>query len=277
MSVNDDSVRVFDAVHIDAGEPSSREEQVAHEEPLEIQVNGAPLAVLMRTPGHDEELGLGFLISERIVRGPADIFSLRHCTTVPDSEADDNVLQVRLVPPEAGGVLFDLEKLRRHTFASSSCGVCGKATIANACATAPPLTEGVVIAASVVTQLPARLRAAQVAFAVTGGLHAVGAFDVHGGLVVVREDIGRHNAFDKVIGFLAQRSLAPAQHVLLVSGRVSYEIVQKAAAARIPVVAGISAPSSLAIRMARALNITLIGFLRGASMNVYAGAERVRC
>lgn len=276
MSSTDDSVRVFGAVHLEEGVPSSREEQVAHEEPLEIQIDGTPFAMLMRTPGDDEELGLGFLMTERIVRGPADVVSIRHCTTVPDAEAEDNVLQVRLVPPHLGGVALDLEKLRRHTFASSSCGVCGKATIANACALAPPLTRGAGVNAKVLTALPAKLWAAQGAFQATGGLHGVAAFDLAGELVVAREDVGRHNAFDKVVGFLAARALSPSQHMVLVSGRVSFEIVQKAAAARIPIVAGISAPTSLAVRMARALDVTLVGFLRGASMNIYAGSERVR-
>lgn len=274
--MTDDSVRAFGAVHIEEGAQSSREELVAHEEPLEIQIDGAPLAVLMRTPGNDEELGLGFLITERIVRGPGDVESIRHCTTVPDAEAEDNVLQVRLVAPANGGVHFDLERQRRHTFASSSCGVCGKATIENACALAPPLENGAHIDASVLVGLPTKLRGAQAAFDATGGVHGVGAFAFDGALVVVREDVGRHNAFDKVVGHLAARGLDPGHHVVLVSGRVSFEIVQKAAAARIPVVAGISAPTSLAIRMARALNVTLVGFLRGASMNVYAGEARVR-
>jgi FdhD protein len=268
----DDGVRVFSAVHIEDERRTSRDERIAHEEPLEVQINGAPVAVLMRTPGDDEELGLGFLMTERIVRGPADVESMRHCTTVPDTEAEDNVLQVRL----QADVAFDLEKLRRHTFASSSCGVCGKATIENACAMAKPLPSGAHMSAALLASLPAKLRAAQPAFDATGGLHGVAAFTLDGALVVAREDVGRHNAFDKVIGHLATRACDPAVHALLVSGRVSFEIVQKAAAARIPVVAGISAPSSLAVRMARALNITLVGFLRGASMNVYAGEERVR-
>lgn len=267
----DDGVRVFGAVHIEDGRSTSRDERIAHEEPLEIQINGAPVAVLMRTPGHDEELGLGFLMTERIVRDPADVASIRHCTTVPDAEAEDNVLQVRL----QAHVAFDLEKLRRHTFASSSCGVCGKATIDNACAVASPLPAGAHMSAAILTSLPAKLRAAQAAFDATGGLHGVGAFTLDGAVVVAREDVGRHNAFDKVIGHLAARAHDPSAHALLVSGRVSFEIVQKAAAARIPIVAGISAPSSLAVRMARALNVTVVGFLRGTSMNVYAGEERV--
>ena len=286
---HDDAVRGFGVVHVDvaidvndeagAAAFSSREEHVAHEEPLEIQVNGVALAVLMRTPGHDVELGRGFLVTERVVDNVGDIESIRHCTTTPDPESEDNVLQVRLRVP------FDLDRHRRHTFASSSCGVCGKATIENACRTAGPLAldESVRIAPSVLARLPDVLRAAQLAFAETGGVHGAGLFTLDGTLVALREDVGRHNAVDKVVGaVLAMDARSDVKHgghfthgALLVSGRVSFEIVQKAAAARIPIVAGISAPTSLAVRMGRALHVTVIGFLRGASMNVYAGSERV--
>lgn len=267
-----DSARPFDVVHVDVDTgPWAREEQVAHEEPLEIQVNGASVAVLMRTPGHDIELATGFLLTERMVRGVGEIASLRHCTVVPDPEAEENIVQVRLRP----GVPFDLERFRRHTFASSACGVCGKATIANACAVDAPLADGARLTARTLADLPEKLRAAQAAFELTGGLHGAGLFTLAGALVAVREDVGRHNAVDKLVGCLALRALSPGHHALLVSGRVSFEIVQKAAAARIPIVAGISAPSSLAVRMARELHVTLVGFLRGRTMNIYAGEERV--
>jgi FdhD protein len=265
-----DAVRAFGAVHVDAGAMQSREERVAHEEPLEIQINGASVAVLMRTPGDDEELATGFLLTERIVASVNDVESVRHCTTVPTPEAEENVVQVRLT----ASTPFDLERLRRHTFASSSCGVCGKATIENACALAPPLDDDVRVAPAVLSRMVASLRAAQSAFDETGGLHGAGAFTSHGALVLAREDVGRHNAVDKVIGACARQGLAMPE-VLLVSGRVSFEIVQKAAAARVPIVAGVSAPTSLAIRMARALNVTLVGFLRGNTMNVYAAEQRV--
>jgi len=267
-----DAARSFGVVHVDVDTgPQSREEQVAHEEPLEIQVNGASVAVLMRTPGHDIELGTGFLLTERMVRGVDEIASIRHCTLVPDPEAEENILQVRLKP----GVPFDLERFRRNTFASSGCGVCGKATIENACAVAAPLSDEARIAAARLAEQPEKLRAAQEAFDLTGGLHGAGLFTLAGALVMVREDVGRHNAVDKLVGFLAANGLEPGRHTLLVSGRVSFEIVQKAAAARIPIVAGISAPSSLAVRMARELRLTLVGFLRGRTMNIYAGEERV--
>jgi FdhD protein len=261
--MNDDEVRTYRIVRVEDGERSEREENVAHEEPLEIQVNGASVAVVMRTPGHDEELARGFLITERIVSSLEEIESLRHCSNVPDPEAEDNVMQVRLTRD------FDLERFRRHMFASSSCGVCGKATIENACAVAPPLADDVKVTSSVIASLPAKLRASQSAFDKTGGLHAAGLFTSAGELLVAREDVGRHNAVDKVVG------AGTLGTILLVSGRVSFEIVQKAAAARIPIVAGISAPSSLAVRMARALNITVVGFLRNATMNVYSAETRV--
>ncbi len=263
----DESTRTFAVIHLEGDGAGERDEAVAHEEPLEIQVNGASVAVLMRTPGRDEELCTGFLLTEGIAAAVDDIESVRHCTTVPDPEAEDNVVQVRL------RTAFDIERFRRHTFASSSCGVCGKATIENALRIARPVFDVVRVAPAALSAMPAALRAAQPAFSATGGLHAAGLFTAEGALVVAREDVGRHNAVDKAVGFAARAGARPP--ALLVSGRVSFEIVQKAAAARIPVVAGISAPTSLAVRAARALDLTLVGFLRGSSMNVYSGEARV--
>jgi len=271
MNVDDDLVRSFEIERIEGATVVARAEHVAHEEPLEIQVNGASVAVLMRTPGHDVELARGFLLTERIVASLHDVESVRHCTTVPDPEAEENVIQVRL----RDGVPFDLERLRRHTFASSSCGVCGKATIENACATAPRVDSSVIVEVSMLAGLPAALRAAQPAFDATGGLHAAGLFSSDGKLVVAREDVGRHNAVDKVVGARFDNHASIECTTLLVSGRLSFELVQKCAAARIPVLAGISEPTSLAVRAARALNITLVGFLREGTMNVYAGVARV--
>lgn len=267
-----DGVRAYEVMRHDNGHVAVRVERVAHEEPLEIQVNGASVAVVMRTPGHDEDLGRGFLLTERIVSRIDDIESIRHCSTVPDPEAEENVLQVRL----RRGLVLDLERLRRHTFASSSCGVCGKATIENACAVASPLEDTARIDAGTLAALPERLRSGQPTFDETGGVHAAALFTLAGELVAVREDVGRHNAVDKIVGHMAGAGLDPAAHVLLVSGRVGFELVQKAAAARLPILAGISAPTSLAVRMGRALRVTVIGFLRGASMNVYSAPDRVR-
>ena len=245
---------------------------VAREEPLEIQVSGAPLAVVMRTPGHDEELGLGFLVTERVVPGPADVVSIRHCSLAPSAEAEGNVIQAVLRP----GLAIDLEALRRNLYASSSCGICGKATLENALAAAPPLRDDARFEASFFAGLDSRLRAAQAGFERTGGLHAAGLFAPDGELLVVREDVGRHNAVDKVVGWAARVGRLPlAGHVILVSGRISYEIVQKALAARVPVVAAVSAPSSLAVRLAEVAGIALVGFLRGSGLNVYGARERI--
>ena len=246
---------------------------VAVEEPLEIQLGGAALAVVMRTPGHDEELALGFLVTERVVAAPEQVLSVRHCRAVADPDASENVLRVLL----AAGVEVDLDALRRNLYASSSCGICGKATIANALVSAPPLEDESRFDAAFFSALPERLEAVQPAFAATGGLHAAGLFAPDGELLVVREDVGRHNAVDKVIGWALRAGRLPlAGHVLLVSGRISYELVQKALVARIPVLAAVSAPSSLAVELAESARLTLVGFLRGRSFNVYGERSRVR-
>jgi FdhD protein len=245
---------------------------VAVEEPLEIQLGGAPLAVVMRTPGHDVELALGFLVTERVVAAPEQVLSVRHCRAVSDPDASENVMRVVL----AAGVEVDLDALRRNLYASSSCGICGKATIANALVSAPPLEDASRFEAAFFTALPQRLEAVQPAFAATGGLHAAGLFAPDGELLVVREDVGRHNAVDKVIGWALRAGRLPlAGHVLLVSGRISYELVQKALVARIPVLAAVSAPSSLAVELAESARLTLVGFLRGRSFNVYGESSRV--
>ena len=247
-------------------------EAVAREEPLEIQLGAAPLAVVMRTPGHDEELSCGLLVTERVVARPADIVSVRHCREARSPEAAENVIRVVL----AEGVRVDLEALRRNLYASSSCGICGKATLDNALAAAPPLEDPARFAPEFLYALPERLSRAQAVFAETGGVHGAALFDRRGELVVAREDIGRHNAVDKVVGYaLRSRRFPLAGHVLLVSGRISYEIVQKALAARIPVVAAVSAPSSLAVELATRARMALVAFLRGRSFNVYGERARV--
>jgi len=265
------SLRVARVRFLDA-HAETQEDAVAIEEPLEIQLGGAPLAVLMRTPGQDEELALGFLVTERVVAAPAQVLSVRHCRGVSDPDASENVLRVVLAP----GVEVDLDALRRNLYASSSCGICGKATIENALVSAPPLADASRFEAAFFTALPRRLEAAQPAFAATGGLHAAGLFGPDGELLVVREDVGRHNAVDKVIGWALRSGRLPLSgHVLLVSGRISYELVQKALVARIPVLAAVSAPSSLAVELAQSARLTLIGFLRGGSFNVYGDPSRV--
>lgn len=245
---------------------------MAREEPLEIQLNGASLAVVMRTPGHDEELVLGLLWGERVIGALGDVVSMRPATTAPTPEAADNILRVRL----REGVRVDWRRLRRNLYASASCGICGKATIEAALKSAPPIEDAARFAANFFRALPARMRETQEAFEQTGGLHAAGLFDGEGNLLVVREDIGRHNAVDKVVGWaLGEGRLPLAGHVLLVSGRISYEIAEKALVARIPVVAAVSAPSSLAVSLAEEAKLTLIGFLRGETFNVYGERSRV--
>ena len=267
-----DAVREVEVLRSADAVAGPSRDRVAHEEPLEIQLAGAPLAVLMRTPGHDLELVTGFVLTERVVDALADLEAVRHCNDAPAREAEDNVVRVTL----RAGLRPDLERLRRNLFASSSCGVCGKATLENALATAPPLDDPTRLCASVLTALPARLRAAQPVFDETGGLHAAALFDCEGRLLVAREDVGRHNAVDKVVGWAARAGRLPLSGaVLVVSGRASFEIVQKAYLAGIQVVASVSAPSSLAIDLARDAGLTLVGFVRGSAFNVYSHPERI--
>ncbi len=246
-------------------------DEVAAEEPLEIRVEGQSVAVVMRTPGHDRELAAGFALTEGIVRQPTDIFEITTCLT--NSESTGNAVDLTLADPAK----FDAAKLSRHVFSSSSCGICGKATIAAALQQFPSIGDAGSVSAETLLTLPAKLRAAQETFQRTGGLHACALFDSLGELLLLREDVGRHNALDKLIGheLLAQR-LPLGQNVLLLSGRVSFEMTQKALAAGIALIAAISAPTSLAVEFAQANNQTLVGFLRGETMNVYAGGERVR-
>jgi len=272
MHVNHDGVREVDVLRVADEAAKPARDRVAHEEPLEIQLAGTPLAVLMRTPGDDLELVTGFVLTERVVDALSDVEGVRHCTEAAAREAEDNVVRVTL----RAGLRPDLERLRRNLFASSSCGVCGKATLENVLATAAPLDDPTRLRAAVLAELPGRLRAAQPVFDATGGLHAAGLFDGAGGLLAAREDVGRHNAVDKVIGWAARAGRFPlAGSVLCVSGRASFEIVQKALAARIPIVAAVSAPSSLAVSLAEGAGIALVGFLRGSAFNVYGARERI--
>ena len=243
-------------------------DELAREEPLEIRVRGRAVSVTMRTPGHDPELAAGFLLTESIVRCATDILKVEHCSR----NDEQNVLNVVLAPELA----VDFARLTRHVFASSSCGLCGKATIESVMARCKSISSDLAIDVRVFAALPDRMREAQSTFDRTGGLHAAALFDAEGNLIVLREDVGRHNAVDKVIGHCLLRDVIPSRHMLLVSGRSSFEIVQKALAARIPIVAAISAPSSLAVEFARDSGITLIGFLRGRRMNVYSHPQRVR-
>jgi FdhD protein len=234
-------------------------DELAVEEPLEIRVNGEPVAVTMRTPGHDEELALGFLLSEGIRPRSASL---------PDDLAANTV--------EVAVDDFDPEPLRRNFYTTSSCGVCGKGALEAVAVEAPRVESRLQVPAAVVAGLPDRLREAQPAFAATGGLHATGLFDADGTLLVVREDVGRHNAFDKVVGRAFLEGLLPlADKLVCVSGRLSFELVQKAAVAGAPVVAAVGAPSTLAVELAGDRGITLCGFVRDGRVNVYSEPWRI--
>lgn len=269
----EEGTRQVRVLRFEAGLRGEAPDHLAHEEPLEIQLGSFSLAVLMRTPGNDLELATGFLLSEGVVEGPSQLASLRHSSQAPRAEASDNVVRATLTE----GVHVDLEAHRRNFLSSSSCGVCGKASLEHALATAPPLADDSSrFGCEILLSLPAKLRAHQRVFDETGGLHAAGLFDAAGELLVVREDVGRHNAVDKVIGWAAGEGRLPlAGHALMVSGRVSFEIVQKALAARIPLVAAVSAPTSLAVSLAEAAGIALAGFVREGRMNLYARPERL--
>jgi FdhD protein len=256
------------------GRDGAREDfdRVTIEEPLEIRVGGQTLAVTMRTPGNDIELAAGFLVAEGIVTRPDEILRIEHCREVRSPEEEGNVVIVRTTAPAASAV----DRARRLTLTTSSCGLCGKGSIEAVRGSFPRIGEGKPVDPDVLAALPDRLRAEQAAFRETGGLHAAGVFTAAGQVRVVREDVGRHNAVDKVIGALFLASELPlSDAILLVSGRASFEIAQKALAAGIPVVAAVSAPSSLAVDLARESNMTLVGFLRGREFNVYSGADRV--
>jgi FdhD protein len=265
-----DKATLLHRFSLDAGFSEVRD-RLAAEEPLEIRVEGRSVAVAMRTPGHDDELAAGFLLTESVIRSAADLFEISKCRDL-ESDAEGNVVDVRLAPEHGA----DLEKLTRHVFTSSSCGVCGKATIDSVFQQFPSVESALRIDPGLLLGLPGKLRAAQATFEKTGGLHASALFDAAGNLLILREDVGRHNALDKVIGRALLDGLPPLRnHVLLVSGRISFELIQKALAAGIPFVAGISAPSSLAVEFAQRSGQTLVGFLRDRGFNIYAGSERV--
>ncbi|HEY7004307.1 MAG TPA: formate dehydrogenase accessory sulfurtransferase FdhD [Gaiellaceae bacterium] len=253
------SASSVEVVRLPEGE--TEPDEIAVEEPLEIRVDERPIAVTMRTPGRDEELALGFLISEGI---PA-------VSAHPTADLAANVIDV-----EVDGD-FDLERLSRNFYTSSSCGVCGKGALEAVAVEAPRVASGLAVPASMVAGLPDRLRAAQPAFAATGGLHATGLFDADGELLAVREDVGRHNAMDKVVGWAFGAGLLPlADGILCVSGRLSFELVQKAAVAGCPLLVAVGAPSTLAVDLARDRAVTLCGFVRGGKMNVYSEPQRIR-
>ena len=259
-------------VRVRPHEVADAADHVAVEEPLEIRLGGLSLAVTMRTPGEDEELVAGFLHSERVIRGADDLDVIARYRAAGADPAEGNVVNVLL----KGNVSVARERLRRNFIAASSCGLCGKVTLDAIRADLPPVVSDLVVPAAMLTLLERAMGRAQATFERTGGLHAAGLFDADGELIVLREDIGRHNAVDKVIGHMVlARRLPLDRHVLMISGRASFEIMQKAWAARIPVVAAVSAPSSLAVELAVAADMTLVGFVRAGGFNIYAGASRI--
>jgi FdhD protein len=247
----------FDVVRLPGGR--SEPDELAVEEPLEIRIGRAPIAVTMRTPGHDDELALGFLISEGI----------RPVAAAPPADLAANTIEV-----DAHG--FDPTKIQRNFYTTSSCGVCGKGALEAVAVDAPRLESELCVPAATVRSLADRLRAAQPTFAATGGLHATGLFDRDGELLCVREDVGRHNAMDKVIGWAFREGRLPLDgNVLCVSGRLSFELVQKAVVAGCPVLVAVGAPSTLAVELARDRGLTLCGFVRDGRMNVYSKPWRI--
>lgn len=252
-----------------------RPDTLAVEEPMEIRVGGTALAVTMRTPGNDIDLVHGFLLTEGVIGGRDDVAVARYCAGVDEAGRNTyNVVDVTLAagmaPPQVG--------VERNFYTTSSCGVCGKASLdaVQLVSRYSPAADDVVVKATVLTTLPDSLREAQKVFDATGGLHAAALFTPEGALLVLREDVGRHNAVDKVVGWAVQSGRVPLRGcVLMVSGRASFELVQKAVMSGVPVLAAVSAPSSLAVDLAVEAGVTVVGFLRGQTMNVYSGQHRV--
>lgn len=274
MSVNVKKVRAL--------EVTSEPDLLAVEEPLEIRIGFGEehqrqeksISVTMRTPGHDLELAQGFLFTEGIIRSADDILSIKHCRQVKKEEEIGNVVRVEL----SYELPIDIQKLQRHFYTTSSCGVCGKSSIeaveVNACESLP--TGKPVLDRQLIHELPIKLREAQAVFEYTGGLHAAGLFDHKGKLLLMREDVGRHNALDKLVGAAADQGLLPLHPYLVqVSGRASFELVQKAVVAGAPMLSAVGAPSSLAVQLAQSSGMTLIGFARNNRYNIYTQPDRI--
>ena len=260
---------------VGGGLVSERPDRLATEEPMEIRVSGpgqeaTPVAVTMRTPGADFELAAGFLFTEGLISGRGEIAKVSYCEDLPDDEQLFNVVTVRLNRP------WSADAAKRNFYTTSSCGICGKASLDEVEVRCSPVAPGPEVASDVIRSLPGKLREGQPVFDQTGGLHAAGLFDATGSLTALREDVGRHNAVDKLVGeALLANGLPLTDRVLQVSGRVSFEIVQKAAMGGLPVIAAISAPSSLAVEAGDRLGITIVGFVRDDRFNVYSHAYRI--
>jgi FdhD protein len=270
MRAPERSLELTQVTEWEDGRVRSLQDSLAAEEPFEIRIGGVPLTVTMRTPGHDIELAAGFLLTEGIIQSSGQIAAIRART--PENGLRSNVVEVELKDTD-----FDSGVVQRNFFAASSCGICGKASIhAIRVRGLQQPDSGFRLDPEVLCRLPATLRSEQAVFSRTGGLHAAALFDASGQLMALREDIGRHNAVDKIVGWaLLHQQLPLSRHVMLVSGRGGFEIVQKALAAGIPILASVSAPSTLAVKLARELGLTLVGFLRGRRFVIYSG--EIRC
>lgn len=269
-----DSSRPIGVTRVRSGHRTSGTDRAAAEEPLEVRLHNRPFAVIMRTPGADRELAAGFLLAERVLRSADDLGTIGCCTD-PEAEHPENIVNVTLAGSAEAG-LDALLAARRQVTTNSSCGLCGRLTIDSLRVDLPALERRWTIPGSVIIGIPDALRSAQKTFDVTGGLHAAGLLTRDGRLDEIAEDVGRHNAVDKVIGrMLMLEALPLSQYLLFVSGRTSFEIVQKAFLAGIPFVAAVSAPSTLAIDLAEETGVTLVGFVRGDGFNVYTHPERI--
>lgn len=282
MVMTKPSVSSVNITRIHANQPEQTLDLLAVEEPMEIRLGFGPadmreqksVSVTMRTPGNDFELALGFLFTEGIIQNPQDIYKIHYCTELNTKENLENIVRVELKP----NLEIDLSNLQRNFYSTSSCGVCGKESIEAIKTNCPVqhLDVSIHINPNTITQLPDKLRAQQSVFEHTGGIHACALFDTEGNLLLLREDVGRHNALDKLIGAaLNLPAIQPNKTVLLLSGRASFELLQKAAMAGIPIVCAVGAPSSLAVQTAQSFNITLVGFLRNQRFNIYSTPERI--
>lgn len=276
-----DALKEIEIVRVHDGRQRPAVDRTAAEEPLEVRLHGRPFAVIMRTPGADLALTAGFLLAERVLKSADDLATIEHCREQPAPGAPgedphpENIVNVTLAGGSAAGLDQAMAE-RRQVLGNSSCGLCGRLTIASLKTDVAPLTFDRTVNAATIARLPDLLRDAQAVFKETGGIHAAGLFTVDGAVEAVAEDVGRHNAVDKVIGQMLLAERLPLSNLLLfVSGRTSFEIVQKAALAGIPVVGAVSAPSSLAVELAREVGITLMGFTRGGSFNIYSHPGRV--
>jgi FdhD protein len=272
MEQSSQATRTVGVIRVRADGRSSAVDNAATEEPLEIRLHRRPFAVLMRTPGEDRELAAGFLLSERVIRSADDVGTIRHCTE--ERERAANVVDVTLADPSR---LDEIFTNRRNVVANSACGFCGKVSIESLASDAEPISVQTRVSPTILTALADRLRRSQAVFEETGGLHAAGLFLPDGDLIALAEDVGRHNAVDKVVGRMLMSDALPlSRAVLFVSGRTSFEIVQKAVYAGVPILASVSAPSSLAIELATRMGVTLAGFVRGDTFNIYAHGGRIQ-